>query len=363
MRPHLLAMCPPGVPTGRASFWQARMTRQYTVTTFDSRGDNRVTTAEDVTWEVFIDCLSSHDLVADKKRTAMFVPAAFRDDTGDYDPVVDEDTGVPVINPATGKPFVRRSAANVLRYSMVVADIDGGWTIPAAIEHFAEFTYFAYTSYNHLVVDEEHPVPEERFRIVLPLAEDCPVTEWYARRKAMLAWLGQVDRSTLAVSRPFYIPACHPDLQGEALVWTNKGRLLDWRVFAAETFEIPMVTGDAIVGTQATRYAQVALDREAEDLRSTAQGGRNPKLHEAAFNLGQLVAAGALDRVTVEARLTDAARGCGLADTEIRRTLRNGVEAGLRHPRRLPPPKPSFRDQLREMYHQKKQGTRKTASN
>lgn len=356
-------MYPPGVPTGRVFFWQARMTRQYSVTTFDSRGDNRVVTTQDVTWADFLNFLPSHHLVADKKRTAMFVPAAFRDDTGDYDPVVDENTGVPVINPTSGKPYVRRSAANVLRYSMVVADIDGGWTIPDAIEHFAEFTYFAYTSYNHLVVDEEHPEPADRFRVVLPLAEDCPVGEWYARRKAMLAWLGAVDRSTLAVSRPFYIPACHPDHADDALMWTNAGRLLDWRAFAAETFVAPVLTGDAIVGTQATRYAEVALEREAEALRLTGQGGRNPKLHEAAFNLGQLVAAGALDRVVVEARLTEAGLAAGLGETEIRRTLRNGLEAGLRRPRNLPPTKPSFRDQLREEYFQKKQGNRKIANN
>lgn len=356
-------MYPPGVPTGWVFFWQARMSRQYTITTFGNREDNRVTTAEDVTWEVFTDCLPVHDLITDKKRTAMFVPAAFRGDGGDYDPVVDKDTGVPVINPASGKPYVRRSAANVLRYSMVVADVDGGWTIPAAIEHFSDFTHFGYTSYNHLVIDEEHPVPEDRFRIILPLAEDCPVTEWYARRKSMLAWLGAVDRTTLSVSRPFYIPACHPSRKDEALMWTNTGRLLDWRVFPVETFEAPEVTGDAIVGTQATRYAEVALEREAEDLRSTNQGGRNPKLHEAAFNLGQLVAVGAIDRIVVEARLSEAALAAGLGETEIRRTLRNGLEAGLQRPRRLPPIKPSFRDQLREEYHQKQQGNRKTAKN
>jgi hypothetical protein len=80
-------------------------------------------------------------------------------------------------------------------------------------------------------------------------------------------------------------------------------------------------------------YGAAALAREAELFRAAQPGGRNRTLNRAAFCLGQLVADGAIDRLTVESTLLGAALDCGLGPRESEATIRSGVEAGLEHPR------------------------------
>src|SRR5581483_12084183 len=62
-------------------------------------------------------------------------------------------------------------------------------------------------------------------------------------------------------------------------------------------------------------------------------GCRNHTLNRAAFSLGQLVGAGALDAAEVETHLLAAATGIGLGEREARRTIASGLVAGTRHPR------------------------------
>jgi hypothetical protein len=81
------------------------------------------------------------------------------------------------------------------------------------------------------------------------------------------------------------------------------------------------------------RYARMVLEREADRVRTADPGTRNSTLNRAAFRLGQLVAARALDRTTVESTLTRAALAAGLGLREVERTIRSGLEAGLAHPR------------------------------
>jgi len=83
-------------------------------------------------------------------------------------------------------------------------------------------------------------------------------------------------------------------------------------------------------------YAAAALREEAERVRRAPVGTRNNTLNAAAFALGQLVAAGLLERETVEGELAAAAYQAGLEEPEVSRTLRSGLEAGLQEPRRIP---------------------------
>jgi hypothetical protein len=110
-------------------------------------------------------------------------------------------------------------------------------------------------------------------------------------------------------------------------------------------------------------WARSALARElgrvaaARPPRPSQAGERNTVLWEAARNLYNLVAAGALDAHEVEHGLLDAAERCGLLTDEprqTRRTLASAREVGLEHPRRPPhrpapertnaPPHPGTRD-------------------
>lgn len=80
-------------------------------------------------------------------------------------------------------------------------------------------------------------------------------------------------------------------------------------------------------------WARAALDGEIARVHGSAVGSRNHTLNRAAFSLGQLVGAGALDAAEVETHLLAAATGIGLGEREARRTIGSGLVAGTRHPR------------------------------
>lgn len=85
-------------------------------------------------------------------------------------------------------------------------------------------------------------------------------------------------------------------------------------------------------------YGKTAMEEECTILASCQEGGRNEALNRAAFVLGQLVAGGELSRDEAENSLYTAAAQCGLSDREIERTMRSGLENGMREPRSKPEP-------------------------
>lgn len=89
-----------------------------------------------------------------------------------------------------------------------------------------------------------------------------------------------------------------------------------------------------ICWTQDSRYALAALRYEAEAVAKAPKGARNTHLNRSAFVLGTLVGAGMLTRETVETALTEAALSNGLGEVEIARTLRSGLDAGIKRPRK-----------------------------
>lgn len=86
-------------------------------------------------------------------------------------------------------------------------------------------------------------------------------------------------------------------------------------------------------------YARKAFEREIDALQSQAQGSRNHELNKAAFNLAQLVAAGALDETEVRQALYEACRSNGHLQDDgqhmVLGTIESGFEGGLKSPRDL----------------------------
>ena len=87
-------------------------------------------------------------------------------------------------------------------------------------------------------------------------------------------------------------------------------------------------------------YALATLENEIKELALCCSGGRNTALNAAAFNLGALVAAGALSREQVESELYGACQQNGLigddGEQSFYKTLRSGIEKGMAHPREIP---------------------------
>jgi Bifunctional DNA primase/polymerase, N-terminal len=84
-------------------------------------------------------------------------------------------------------------------------------------------------------------------------------------------------------------------------------------------------------------YGAAALRAELDTLAHAVEGERNQRLNRAAFNLDQLVAAGALQREMVESALEEIALQTGLLSPEIHRTIRSSLDAGCRRPRLIQP--------------------------
>ena len=87
------------------------------------------------------------------------------------------------------------------------------------------------------------------------------------------------------------------------------------------------------------RYGRAALAQELARVATAPTGHRNQQLWEAARNLYNLVASGALDHQQVHHGLLQAAARCGLLAEEPRqthRTLASGRQVGLAHPRPAP---------------------------
>ncbi|GLW31239.1 bifunctional DNA primase/polymerase [Actinoplanes regularis] len=88
-------------------------------------------------------------------------------------------------------------------------------------------------------------------------------------------------------------------------------------------------------GGRAGAYLDAAIGRQLDHLRRAAEGERNHTLYVSAVALGQLAAGGALPVDQAEALLAEAARSIGLSEFEIRRTIRSGMAAGARRPRKV----------------------------
>jgi len=117
----------------------------------------------------------------------------------------------------------------------------------------------------------------------------------------------------------------------------------DWllqRVVKQEaSIPLPQPIGERREPTEHERaYAVKALASEVEKLAAMRKGqGRNAALNTAALHMGEIVAAGWVDRAAVEAALMDAAQRNGyiLQDgkAEAWNTLQSGVNAGMKTPR------------------------------
>jgi len=81
-------------------------------------------------------------------------------------------------------------------------------------------------------------------------------------------------------------------------------------------------------------YARAALARERAAVAAAQPGCRNATLNRAAFNLGQLVAAGLLDADHVRAVLLAAAVEAGNPEGKAKATIASGLRGGAAKPRR-----------------------------
>lgn len=131
-----------------------------------------------------------------------------------------------------------------------------------------------------------------------------------------------------------YVVAAGSVVDGRRYTTLNATRpqpVPSWIVAALNT---PKPTVQQSTAPRVDAYAHAALRAELDRVLSAPPGTRNDNLNKAAFALGQLVAAGLLDRAQVEAALTVAAHHVGQGATEAARSIASGLDSGANHPRR-----------------------------
>ena len=148
----------------------------------------------------------------------------------------------------------------------------------------------------------------------------------------------QVPTGTYRWVRPLVSPAALPVAPPELL------ELLTPPPLASNPPRPP----ETLKHDHANRYAAAALQAEHVFVASALPGTRNPALNRAAFNLGQLVGAGELERAEVEDALRGAASTCGLELGETEATLKSGLDSGIGRPREIPAPQAARRSAATE---------------
>ena len=94
--------------------------------------------------------------------------------------------------------------------------------------------------------------------------------------------------------------------------------------------------GPMLAGVEGrSRYAATALRGELDQVLAAHPGGRNHALNSAAFALGQLTATELLPADLASDALAQAAQAIGLPAGEAAATIRSGLTAGARSPRRF----------------------------
>jgi hypothetical protein len=104
----------------------------------------------------------------------------------------------------------------------------------------------------------------------------------------------------------------------------------------AATRTVPPAPAVAGVDGRVAAWTTAAVRGELEAVTTAPVGTRNHTLNRAAFRLGQLAAAGALDPDAATGALEAAAAACGLGPGEAARTIASGFAAGLAEPAELP---------------------------
>lgn len=74
------------------------------------------------------------------------------------------------------------------------------------------------------------------------------------------------------------------------------------------------------------------LQNACEQIRHATEGSRNDTLNRQSFMVGQRIASGLISHAEAERDLLDAAVACGLSMAEAKRTVNNGIKAGMLEP-------------------------------
>lgn len=236
----------------------------------------------------------------------------------------------PLFSPARFSP-ARRSKENVTELSLLVLDYDHDASISDAVTNWRQFgvRFLLYTTHSHQRVTEGHKQPEDCFRIVIPLSEPIPASEFPRLWEwASVASSGKLDPACKDASRMYYLPA---KVATEPFEFHDiEGELLDWRKIETDGLKLESQQAKKKVKTNGcTPEGKRELNKRIARLLSAGSHQRNDSLNREAFWLGHYVARGELSEAVVIEALQRAAYTIGLDEREIMPTINSGLYDGI----------------------------------
>lgn len=187
-------------------------------------------------WEKFCDWLPKNRCSVAAKTNSMMINtgkfksisegaeiAVYSDDVKDKKGNIIFKKGSPRLN-SKNNPMPARNKNNMVGYDALMLDYDSGVSLDNILKQFEKYELVYYTTFSHLQKGVE------KFRIIIPFTEFCPVAEYTSRKDAFTKFAdgATVDTSTFSASRAFYLPS-NPVGATEAKDGHQKGEFLDWR--------------------------------------------------------------------------------------------------------------------------------------
>lgn len=178
--------------------------RKLTVTTFSNKTDAKAQNLHG-TWADFCEWFSRPE-TRKTKDGELFSPATFKDN--------------------------QRSKANAEKLSMLVLDFDHGLNLEYAdgLARGLGVPYAIYTSFSHQRKTDKHPMPEDCFRVVIPLHEPIPADDVpYLFDWANGRFFFKADKACKDAGRMFYLPVIYSQSSPFEFFSKTDGEFLDWR--------------------------------------------------------------------------------------------------------------------------------------
>lgn len=155
----------------------------------------------------------------DKKKLAAFSPAIFKNEG--------------------------RRKANVEQVSGLVLDFDGSQSIGEGLAPFEdqELRYILYSTFNHRRAGVKNPTGNDRFRLIIPLKEPIPSSDYPALWKwAEMVSGSKIDPACKSPNQVYFMPGV-ADLDSDFEFLANEhGKPLDWKSLSLAEYQTPAIT-------------------------------------------------------------------------------------------------------------------------
>jgi len=240
----------------------------FGINTFHTVHDGVRDRTNDLEWDEFAELIieRGHRISPKKDGVNLFNATLFKS----IDDVLSEDRRGHREDP-DGTRFVRRQQRNALAVELLILDYDGTLTLDEAKARFKEYEYLGYTSHSHLKSRSVH-----RYRLIFPLTHPIPAFKtfneyemltaqgtFYDLSEALIEFAPGCDPVVTKAIQAYYLPSAPANRIADAVIWRNRGVLLDWTKWKRNDTYVS-VAGASPIPRRANGLPNRSLEAEQE---------------------------------------------------------------------------------------------------